>query len=122
MAKVFVVNKGTHDYSDARRFGELVFMSEGAINKYEVNSIFRQFDPYLSASTPEDFILQTGPSIMFSVAAVMYALLHEQLNTLIWKPSRGGGPGRYTERRMDFSTWRKQCRKELVLTVVGNCK
>ena len=100
MPKVFVVNKGSHDHSDAERFGELVFLSEGSINRYNCNSMYREFEPKLRESNPEDYILPTGLTIMSAIACGMFADLHGRLNLLIYKASRSGGPGRYVQRSM----------------------
>ena len=43
MCKVYIVNKGGHNHEDAERFGELIFLSEGAINRYSTGSIYRKF-------------------------------------------------------------------------------
>jgi len=59
MRKVFVVNRGCHDHSDAERFGELVFLSEGAINRYAVANMYREFVQQLRNSQEEDFLLIT---------------------------------------------------------------
>ena len=99
MPKVYVINKGCHDHSDAERFGELVFMSEGPINRYAVSRMYREFAHYLVDSHPEDYLLVTGLTIMVSVACVIFGRLHGRVNYLIYSPSRTPGePGRYVER------------------------
>lgn len=110
MAKVYIVNKGAHDHSDAQRFGELVYLSEGAINRYSTNLMYRNFTAILLKSDKEDYILPTGLTIMSNIACAIFAVLHRRLNLLIYKASRSGGPGRYVQRSMildsggDFST------------------
>jgi len=103
MAKVYVVNKGCHDHSDAQRFGQLVYLSEGAINRYATSTMYREFWPKLLGSEPEDFILPTGLTIMGNIACSIFAKLHGRLNLLIYKASRRGGPGRYVERTIILS-------------------
>lgn len=102
MSKVYIVNKGVHDYSDARRFGELVFLSEGAMNKYEISNMVREFAEKLLTSSPDDYLLTTGLTTMCVVAGGMFSRIHGRVNLLIYKPSRKGGPGRYLERRVDY--------------------
>ena len=103
MPKVYVVNKGCHDHSDAQRFGHLVYLSEGAINRYATSTMYREFMPKLLESRPEDFILPTGLTIMSNIACSIFARIHGRLNLLIYKASRKGGPGRYVERLIIFS-------------------
>jgi len=112
VAKVFIVNKGAHDHSDAERFGTLEYLSEGSINRYSTNSMFREFYPKLLESGPEDYILPTGLTIMSNIACAIFACLHRRLNLLIYKASRTGGPGRYVQRSMIFRLEGKEGEKD----------
>lgn len=100
MAKVYIVNKGSHDHSDAERFGKIEYLSEGSINRYSTNTMYREFYPKLSESHEEDYILPTGLTIMSNIACAIFAMFHGRLNLLIYKASRSGGPGRYVQRSM----------------------
>ena len=94
MSNVFIVNKGAHDYSDAKRFGELVYLSEGDINKYSVNKMYRAFAVRLRRSQPDDYILISGLTVMACIACSCFAFLHHRLNILLFKNNR------YVERRI----------------------
>ena len=98
MSKVFVVNRGGHNHNDAERFGELIFMSSGTINRYAVSQMYRQFVEHLKDSTEDDFILITGLSVMASIACSIFARIHGRLNLLLYKSSSSGQEGRYVER------------------------
>ena len=96
--RVYIVNKGGHNHADAERFGELVFLSEGNINRYAVNSIYRRFATILETSSPEDYILITGLSVMSSIACSIFSRIHGRLNLLLYKTTRGEKEGYYLER------------------------
>jgi len=99
MKKVFVPNKGCHDLSDAAAFGELVYMSEGTVSRYAVSRIYREFAYYLCDSSPEDYILVTGLTVMVGIAMAIFSRLHGRTNLLIYKMSRKPGEkGHYIER------------------------
>ena len=99
MKKVFVINRGCHDLSDAERFGELVFLSEGSINRYAVSNMYREFVQHLKESTKEDFLLITGLSVMSSLACAIFARMHGRINLLLYKASRMSEvEGHYVER------------------------
>jgi len=99
MKKVFVVNRGCHDHSDAERFGELVFLSEGAINRYAVSNMYREFVKHLWDSNEDDFLLITGLSVMSSLACSIFARMHGRINLLLYKASRTPEvDGHYVER------------------------
>tara|TARA_Y100000593_G_scaffold82293_1_gene154512 strand:- start:5103 stop:5549 length:447 start_codon:yes stop_codon:yes gene_type:complete len=92
--KVFVVNKGGHDFTGALHFGEIVYLSEGSLNRYAVTNMYRQFAPFLSESMPNDYILITGLTTMACVACSMFAHIHGRLNLLLFKS------GKYAERKI----------------------
>ena len=97
MARVFVVNKGGHDFSGAERFGELVFLSEGQLSKFAVTKIYRQFAMKFRGSSPQDYVLLTGLTTMSCIACSCFTFLHGKLNLLLYKD------GRYIERTVLLS-------------------
>lgn len=98
MPKVFIVNKGAHNHDDAKRFGKLVYMTEGAINRYATSRMYREFCYHLCDSKPEDYILITGLTVMASIACSVFARIHGKINLLLFRPSRDSYEGHYVER------------------------
>jgi len=99
MSNVYIVNRGCHDHSDAERFGKLVYLSEGAVNRYAVANMYRQFVVQMRDSGPGDYILLTGLSVMSSIACSIFARKHGRLNMLLYKSSRTPGErGHYVDR------------------------
>ena len=86
--KVFIVNRSTHDFSAAERFGELVFLSEGLLRKRNVAFMARKFDSILIDSEPEDYILPTSLTVMGIVAALMFARRHGRVNLLLFEEGK----------------------------------
>lgn len=84
MKKVFVVNSSGHDLSDATRFGELITMTEGEVPKYHCSMWLRSFTATLADSNPEDYILQSGPSTVNSIACCVFAHMHGRINLLLF--------------------------------------
>ena len=99
MPNVYIVNKTCHDHSDAERFGTLIALSEGAMNRYNTSNIFRAFMPVLKGSTADDYILPSGLTVMSNIACAIFGMLHGRLNLLIFRPGRDGD-GRYIERKI----------------------
>lgn len=97
MPTVYVVNRGGHDYSEATKYGHIVFLSEGPLNKYAVSQIYRKFAMQLRTSSPDDFILLTGLTGMACIACSCFAFLHGKLNMLLFKN------GRYIDRKLNLS-------------------
>jgi len=94
MAKVYVVNKSTHDFSPAEEFGEVIFLSEGPMKRDGVTNMIRTFKEVMDKSTPEDYILLTSLTTMCVVAGAMFAHRHGRLNLLLYDPNTK----RYMER------------------------
>jgi hypothetical protein len=86
MPKVYIINKGGHDFSAARAFGEIVYLSEGLFSPFSVDRMYREFAKHLKHSSPDDYILSTGLSIMNSIACAMFAHKHDgTLNLLLYR-------------------------------------
>ena len=94
--KVFVVSGSSHDFSQAKHFGELIFLSQGPMNRYGVNNMYRQFWDKMKDSDEDDYVLVCGLAIMNGVAASIMAVLHGKINYLLYK--KGG----YMERNINL--------------------
>lgn len=82
---VYIINRSGHDFSDAERFGKLVFLSSGTMPRFGVTNMYRQFVDHLKDSKPEDYLLVTGLTIMNVVAAAIFGYLHGRINLLLFK-------------------------------------
>lgn len=82
--KVFIVNKGGHDYTAAEQYGDLVFLSEGSVDKLAVGHMYRLMAEHLDSSSSEDYILLCGLPTMQAVATGMFAFKHKRLNLLLF--------------------------------------
>lgn len=89
-----MVNKSGHDYSAAERFGRIVYLSEGSMDRLGINEMYRTFAEGLRMSQPDDYLLTTGLTQMNQVAAAVFGYMHGRLNLLI---HRGRG---YSERKI----------------------
>lgn len=92
VTKVFIVNRSCHNFAPAKRFGTLVFLTTGLINRYAVSEIYREFEKALADSNPNDYILVSGMNTMIAVICGLFAAKHQRLNLLLYKN------GRYLER------------------------
>lgn len=92
--KVYIINKGGHDYSNAKRFGRLIYLSEGIMNRYSVGRMYREFSVILKDSHKDDYILVSGLNIMNSIAGAIFGSLHGRLNILLYRKNI------YVERRI----------------------
>ena len=87
--KVYIPNKGFHDYTDAKRFGEIIYITTGSQNKFGLSNMARCWDAAIKDSSPHDYILVTSLSILCSVGAAAFAVRHEgRVNFLLWQKDR----------------------------------
>ena len=94
--KVYIVNKSTHNFSAAHEYGEVVFLSEGPMNRYSVNNMCRQFLDIMKESKGSDYIVPCSLNVMNSIASAIFAYKHGRLNLLLFKN------GSYLERNVVF--------------------
>jgi hypothetical protein len=92
LTKVYVVNKSNHDFSAAKKYGDLVFLSEGPMNRYSTNNMMRVFNERMKHSTVDEYIVPCSLNVMNSIACAIFAHKHGALNLLLFKE------GSYIER------------------------
>lgn len=85
MSKVFIVNNSGHNFSAAEKYGEIVFLSEGPMNRYSTNNMVRQFHEKMKDSTKMDYIVPCSLNVMNSIACAIFARKHGVLNLLLYK-------------------------------------
>lgn len=83
--KVFIVNNGGHDYSDAQRFGEIVFCTDEPIRKDDVHQMYRALSFALQDAQAEDFLLVSSLTSLCMIAAAIMADRFGELHLLIFK-------------------------------------
>ena len=99
--KVYVPNRSYHDFSEASRFGDLLYLTSGKISILSIGRMYRTFMPVIQTSTKEDYILVSGPSVMTSILCSMFSIKHNVLNLLIYQIG-GDNKGHYKQRRISF--------------------
>ncbi len=90
--KVFIVNKSSHNFGPASKYGEIIFLSEGSMNRYATNSMVRLFKEGMKKSSENDYIVPCSLNVMNSIACAIFAYKHGKLNLLLYKD------GTYIER------------------------
>ena len=83
MPKVYILNRAAHDFSDAERFGELVYCTEGSLDKTDLQQMYRELSYALRDSEACDYILLTSLTSLCSIACAIFATTHGGLNLLI---------------------------------------
>jgi hypothetical protein len=85
MPSVFVPNRGPYDYSAAERFGKLVFLTEGTVQRFAVGDLFRTIAEGMVNSSEDDYLLIYSLGILNALAASVLARRHGKINFLMYK-------------------------------------
>ena len=112
MPNVYIINRGSgHTFENAKKFGQLVYMSNGPMSKYATGKMFRTFFSALRESNPDDMILQTSLTTMNVIACCIFSKLHGHVNLLIYKNDD------YIKRTIVFSDIEDLCIEKEVKTI-----
>lgn len=96
MSIVFVPNKGPQDYSDAQRFGELHFLTQGLIKRYATGTMYREIIAGMEDASRDDHLLVCSLPVLNAITASVMAYRFGRVNYLLFKD------GRYIERVIDL--------------------
>ena len=96
-SKVFISNKGAHDFSAALKYGSLEFVTHAQINRFSVNHMARAWAKKLADSTSSDYILLTSLTTLNVIGCAIFAKKHGTLNLLLFRNEK------YISRRLDLS-------------------
>ena len=103
MRRIYVVNKSGHDMSPTLEYGDkLIYLTEGDMPRLKTNKIYRMICRRMKDSEPEDWIVQTGLTILNMIACAVFSRKHGRLNLLIYRKKLGSTAGRYLSRTLNI--------------------
>ena len=86
---VYVVNRGPHNYEEAKGFGDLVYCTDGSLDRYDTAQMYRELKDAMQDSQPEDYLLITSLTSLCCVASAILAAKHQVVNFLIHSKESG---------------------------------
>ena len=89
MPKVYIPNKSSHNFDSAKQYGELVYVTEGNVNRYATNKIYRQVAEVMQDSQPDDYIIVTGLPELQIILTSYFVCRHGKLNLLLFQSREG---------------------------------
>lgn len=84
MTTVYVVNQSCHNFSQAKKFGKIIFMTKGSIDRFNLTKMHRTFHSFLENSKEGDYIVLSGLTNMSTIACSIFTNKHRRLNLLVW--------------------------------------
>jgi hypothetical protein len=88
MQTVFVTNKSGHDYTPAEAYGRLVYISEGQLDRFNLNEMYRLAADAVKYATEADYILVTSLSVLNAIVCSVFGRKFGRLNILLYKNRR----------------------------------
>jgi len=83
--KVWIVNSSGHDFEGARKFGdELIPLTYGRVNIFNVERLFEEFKGKMSSFEEEDWLLLSGNTILNVIATLIIYEKFSNTNILIF--------------------------------------
>lgn len=83
--KVFVPNKGSHDYTAAWDFGDLIFCTEGPVNRTDFLTMHSDLHKSMQNAQPDDFIMLSSLPSLCCIMCSIFASRFGRLNILIFE-------------------------------------
>lgn len=72
MPKVWVVNNRHHDFRDAEKYGEIVYLTEGVVPVFKTATLMAELEEKLANfDMKNDKLLISGPSVVNMMAAIL---------------------------------------------------
>ena len=87
-------NKGAHDYSAAQKFGDLIFLTEGTINKFALDVFYRTAAEAMYDAEASDYVVITSLNSICSICSAIMARRFGRVNFLLFRRDR------YVERQI----------------------
>ena len=85
MPKVYIPNKGAHDYSDANRFGDFVFLTSGSVPRYNTESMYRELVEGMQDAEETDYLLISSLAILNALASAIMSRKFGRVNYLLFR-------------------------------------
>jgi len=98
VSTVWIPNSSTHDFTEAEEYGDIVFLTQGSVNRYATSKYYREFKELMADSKPADYLLITGLTILNILASNILVGMHGKVNLLIFKHDKKRKQKTYLER------------------------
>jgi len=110
MPKVFILSKtDRYDYSNAEKFGELVYLLEDSISPFNVNEHIYIVSSMLQNNfdNEKDYICMTGNTLSLCWLSIAMSNLFTKINLLLFDSKTET----YVERKLELPKRRQKCVK-----------
>lgn len=82
--RVYVLNRGAHDYKAAEAFGEVIYISDGMLSRNATGVMFRMVQEAFEDSISDDYIVISSISTLCAIACSAFTAKHGKINLLLF--------------------------------------
>lgn len=86
--KVYVLGKGGHDYSDAERYGKLVFLDIPTYARWDIDRLYRELEEGLQDADKDDLFIVSHLASHCCVATALLIEWFGRVNFLIFRKDK----------------------------------
>lgn len=84
MSKVYIVNCTEHNYSTAKKYGELVSVTNGKLPIFKTDTILALLKKSFVNFTNDDYVLVSGPAWVSILAALLVLKRFNEVKFLVF--------------------------------------
>jgi len=89
MSKVYVVNYAGHNVHQAKKYGELVFVTEGRVDIFNTDRNVADIAKKLVNYTDDDYILLSGSPLLVFILTLICAVKADSYKLLLYNCKKG---------------------------------
>jgi len=90
---VWIANFRGHDFSPAKKWGELKYITVGYVPKSSPDGLFFTVVKKIIETDAEDWLLPSGTIPMNVIIGAIWFFRHKKIKLLVWDRKREGGGG-----------------------------
>lgn len=94
--RVFIVNGAGHDYTSAKAYGRLIYITRGNVSFESLDRVKFLVTTSVMESREDDWLLPAGRGILGIIAAIVWYRKHKKLKLLV-HDTKHADPPRYRE-------------------------
>lgn len=83
-SRVWIVNYAGHDYSAAKSWGELRYMTRGYVSFERLDRLLYEVADIVDGTSPSDWLLPSGLVVLNVIAGIVWLIKHGHVNLLLW--------------------------------------
>ena len=106
MSTVYIPNHAGHDYSAAKKFGDVKVITEGRLEKFKLQEFSVLCLDAMQDSKEDDYVLISGLASVCAIACSIQSQKFGKLNILVYRGDR------YVEYNFDFAAYGRGQRED----------